>query len=107
MGQQQEQQDARKSLLPICFRDGQITVGDGLPVLDKVTHQASIQRDGDIMVLSLRAKNGPASLEDIPLGQVRVSGCVSGHAQQSLPAQSTEQDNFLPELWLAQLFQLV
>ncbi len=72
------QQERRKSLLPVCFRDGQITVGDGLPMLDNVTPQASINHGSEILVLSLKANNGPACLEDFPLGQVGQVDVVLG-----------------------------
>ncbi|GAB4817600.1 hypothetical protein N2152v2_004646 [Parachlorella kessleri] len=67
--QQQQRQQRVQTLLPVCFGDGTIIVGDGLVAVDAVTEQASVRHAGNITVLSIKAKDGPASIEDVTFGK--------------------------------------
>ncbi|EFN59497.1 hypothetical protein CHLNCDRAFT_138126 [Chlorella variabilis] len=57
-------------LLPIAFADGQVTVGDGLVLLDRITPLARVQHPAstDMVLLSLAASQGATAIEDFSLG---------------------------------------
>lgn len=69
--------DKAAQLLPIAFADGQVTVGDGTLLLDRMTPLARVQHPAgtDMVLLSMQAAQGASSLEDFPLGRVRPIIC--------------------------------
>lgn len=69
--------DEAAQLLPIAFADGQVTVGDGTLLLDRMTPLARVQHPAgtDMVLLSMQAAQGASSLEDFPLGRVRPTDC--------------------------------